>query len=289
MLGGAVLRRSCRSLAAAAMASFRRSYGAAAALQLSSEDHYYYSEEESSRIPVAEADLGWADGGRVRGVQWVLIGSPGVQKRLYAGHLARLLGVPHISMGSLVRQHLPLSKQISNAMRQGKLLPESIIFGLLSERLEQGYLVGETGFILDGFPRTRIQAEILDHNADIDLVVNFKCAEECLVKKHLGSSFCSHCGKSFNKSGFNPCLQTCLQELHGCEGKLPTDASDSEDALREKLQIYEEQSKPLEDYYRRQKKLLDYKVAGGVGETWQGLLAALQLEHVDIDSPKLTA
>ncbi|CAL5405836.1 unnamed protein product [Camellia sinensis] len=60
---------------------------------------------------------------------------------------------------------------------RGVLVPEDRIFGLLSKRLEEGYSRGETGFILDGIPRTRIQAEILDQLADIDLIVNFKCTE----------------------------------------------------------------------------------------------------------------
>ncbi|KAL7221058.1 hypothetical protein ACSBR1_023086 [Camellia fascicularis] len=140
-----------------------RAYGSASAAQLQYDyDYEEYSEDSEGSIPG-------------RGVQWV-----------YAERLSKLLRVPHISMGSLVRQELhpqsSLYKQISNAVNQGKLVPEDIIFGLLSKRLEEGYSKGETGFILDGIPRTRIQVDILDRIADIDLVVNFKCSEECLLK-----------------------------------------------------------------------------------------------------------
>ncbi|KAF7130483.1 hypothetical protein RHSIM_Rhsim10G0008200 [Rhododendron simsii] len=212
-----------------------------------------------------------------RGVQWVIMGDPLAKKHVYAERLSKLLHVPHISMGTLVRQELhPLSslyKQIANAVNQGKLVPEDIIFGLLSKRLEEGYSRGETGFILEGIPRTRIQAEILDQIADIDLVVNFKCMEDCLLNQHMRTGIYSP-GKEFlsmSKSGYP--------------------SSDAEGAWKDKLSMRAEQSKPLEDYYRQQKKLLDFQEAGAPGETWQGLLAALHLQHMNAisSSQKLTA
>ncbi|XXG89168.1 hypothetical protein AAC387_Pa12g1238 [Persea americana] len=270
-----------------------RSYGAAA-LQVD----YDFEDEDDSELSIGRRRI-WPmeePAGSVpdRGVQWVVMGYPGAQRHVYAERLSRLLEVPHISMGSLVRQELnprsSLYKQIANAVNEGELVPEDIIFGLLSKRLEEGYYRGETGFILDGIPRTHIQAEILDEIADIDMVVNFKCSEECLIKKHLGSGICKHCGHSTNLSNaeyysLNPCSTVLSTESH-----LNSAASYVEDAHKEKLRLYAEQSKPLEDYYRRQKKLLDFQVAGGPGETWRGLLAALHLQHMDAvsSSQKLT-
>ena len=122
-------------------------------------------------------------------------------------------------------------------------MPEEVIFGLLSKRLEEGFYRGETGFILDGIPRTRMQAEILDQVADIDLVLNFKCTEECLQKKHVGRQACA--------------------------------------SYQDILSGRNSMNKPLEDYYKMQKKLLNFNVAGAPGETWQGLLAALHLQHMN--------
>ncbi|OVA17539.1 Adenylate kinase [Macleaya cordata] len=269
----------------------RRSFGAAA-LHV---DYYYDDEEEDEyelygdrRNQVVETaeSKGSISG---RGVQWVFIGNPSAKKHVYAEKLSKLLEVPHISMGSLVRQELnprsSLYKQVANAVNQGKLVPEDIIFGLLSKRLEEGYHRGETGFILDGIPRTRIQAEILDQIADIDLVVNFKCMEECLLKKHLGSGICSHCQESI---GMGSSISTSLnlQQQH-----TQLNSSQDDDTQMEKLRIYSEQRKPLEDYYKKQNKILDFQVASGVGETWQGLVAALHLQHVYAVhcSQKLTA
>lgn len=258
-----------------------RSYGSSAAAQL---QYDYYEEEESElyedRRWLSKTMTDSEGSAPGRGVQWVLIGEPGAKKHVYAERLSKLLEVPHISMGSLVRQELnprsSLYKQIANAVNQGKLVPEEIIFGLLSKRLEDGYCRGETGFILDGIPRTRIQAEILDQIADIDLVVNFKCMEEHMMKKHqLPTGTYSACREFHSMINPDPNLNQHLQN----------------NQLKEKTQLYAEQSKPLEDYYRKQMKLIDFKVAGAPGETWQGLLAALNLQHVNAinSSQKLTA
>ncbi|KAF6161425.1 hypothetical protein GIB67_009304 [Kingdonia uniflora] len=252
-----------------------RSFGAAA-LQ-----YDYYDDDDEEELEVGGV-RSLDDSERLvegRGVQWVFIGNPSAKKHMYAERLSKLLDVPHISMGSLVRQELnprsSIYKQIANAVNQGKLVPEDIIFGLLSKRLEEGCYKGETGFILDGIPRSRIQAEILDQIADIDLVVNFKCTEECLVKKHLGSAICPHCQESrgignLGSTSFGITSQpSLLKPLNGV------------DSREEKLRIFAEQRKPLEDYYRKQKKLLDFQVTSGSGETWQGLLAALHLQHMN--------
>uniref|UniRef100_A0A6N2MS13 adenylate kinase n=2 Tax=Salix TaxID=40685 RepID=A0A6N2MS13_SALVM len=169
-------------------------------------------------------------------------------------------------MGTLLRQELNLNssvyKQIAIAVNEGKLVPEDVIFGLLSKRLEEGYNRGENGFILDGIPRTRMQAEILDQIADIDLVVNFKCGEGNLVKRNFISA---------ENSSYS--------------------VADAGSVSNEKFRIYAQEGKALEGYYRKQQKLLDFQVAGGSGETWQGLLAALHLKHLSAasSSPKLAA
>ncbi|GFY87568.1 hypothetical protein Acr_05g0012070 [Actinidia rufa] len=171
---------------------------------------------------------------------------------------------------------------IANAVNQGKLVPEDIIFDLLSKRLEEGYYKGETGFILDGIPRTRIQAEILDEIAGIDLVVNFKCTEESLLKQHTRNGI------------YSPGQEYLCMGKSGIDLNLPSQdnpissGADSGGCWKEKLRAYAVQSKPLEDYYRKQRKLLDFQVAPG--ETWQGLLAALHLQHMNAaTSQKLTA
>ncbi|XP_031109238.1 probable adenylate kinase 7, mitochondrial [Ipomoea triloba] len=268
-----------------------RAYGSAAAVQLDYDFDYYDNEDNnaggySNRTPRIMED---SDGlVPVRGVQWVIIGDPMAKRNVYAQWLSKLLDVPHISMGSLVRQelhpHSSLHNQITSAVNEGKLVPAEVIFRLLSKRLEEGYCRGENGFILDGIPRTKVQAEILDQVVDIDLVLNLKCQEDSMVKK------CA-------SSGVHPCQEfLCMTTSKFDLGPQPDDGNlkftnYSDGAWREKLRVYAEQSQPLEEYYRKQRKLLDFQVSGAPGETWQGLLAALHLQHMNVvsSSQKLTA
>ncbi|XP_028772456.1 probable adenylate kinase 7, mitochondrial isoform X2 [Neltuma alba] len=250
-----------------------RAFGSAAlAVQYDYDDDEDEYELCGSRAMADSA--GWAT---ERGVQWVMIGEPGVKRHVFAERLSKLLEVPHISMGSLLRQELTprsaLYQQIANALNERKLVPEEIIFGLLSRRLEEGYSRGENGFILDGIPRTRIQAEILDQIVHVDLVVNFKCLEENSAKKSQEYIQMSCCG--------TPSEQLQDEQLKSRWGS----------SREENFRHLGEQSKPLEDYYCKQEKLINFEVAGGPGETWQGLLAALHLQHINANSStqKLTA
>ncbi|GFP84919.1 probable adenylate kinase 7 mitochondrial [Phtheirospermum japonicum] len=255
----------------------RRAYGSAAAAQLDYDYYHCYDGEEEPPRGAMEESEEWETPGR--GVQWVIMGDPMASRHVYAERLAKLLDVPHISMGSLVRQELnpnsPLYKKIAGAVNQGKLVPEDVIFGLLSNRLEEGYCRGENGFILDGIPRTRMQAEILDQVTDIDLVLNLKCTEESVVKKTLGGRIYSPSRK------FHSMAASGLNNLNPFQSP----SADSDPIWKEKLHMFAEQlccvqRKPLEEYYKQQKKLLDFQVAGAPGDTWQCLLAALQLQHM---------
>ncbi|XP_030476922.2 probable adenylate kinase 7, mitochondrial [Syzygium oleosum] len=282
-----------RHLAAAAAAARKlperlgilacRAYGSSAGAALC--DYYCYSEEEEE-----EEEEGPRTGSQKlvpeRGVQWVVMGDRGAKKHVYAEMLSKVLEVPRISMGSLVRQELDprssLYKQIANAVNERKLVPEEVIFTLLSRRLEEGYYRGETGFILEGIPRTRVQAEILDQFADIDLVLNFKSTEQDPLAKNLGTG------------AFPPSLDSTNLHIPGSKPGLRSPgerlvSADVSSAWKENLTVYAEQSKLLEEYYQKQKKLLNFQVASAPGETWRGLLAALHLQHAVDSSQKLTA
>ncbi|KAL1211254.1 putative adenylate kinase 7 [Cardamine amara subsp. amara] len=248
-----------------------RSFGSAAALEFDydSDDEYLYGDDRR----FAEPRLGLDGSGPDRGVQWVLMGAPGAWRHVFAERLSKLVEVPHISMASLVRQELnprsSLYKEIASAVNERKLVPKSVVFALLSKRLEEGYARGETGFILDGIPRTRIQAETLDQIAQIDLVVNLKCSEEHLVNR-------------------NPLNETALSRQEFLSSMLHSAVAIK--ARRESFGVYAEEVKPLEEYYRKQRKLLDFHVDGATStETWQGLLEALHLKQANLaTSQKLT-
>ncbi|KAI5009722.1 probable adenylate kinase 6, chloroplastic [Hordeum vulgare subsp. vulgare] len=230
------------------------------------------------------------DGARV---QWVFLGCPGVGKGTYAGRLSRLLGVPHIATGDLVRHELassgPLSKQLSEIVNHGKLVSDEIIINLLSKRLEEGEGKGELGFILDGFPRTIRQAEILEGVTDIDLVINLKLREEALLAKCVGRRKCSQCGGNFNvasidiegENGGPRMYMPPLLPPPQCESKLITRADDTEEVVKERLRVYHDLCEPVEDFYRARGKLLEFNLPGGIPESWPKLLQALNIEDPD--------
>ncbi|KAK4799434.1 hypothetical protein SAY86_024799 [Trapa natans] len=228
-----------------------------------------------------------------RNVQWVFLGCPGVGKGTYASRLSALLGVPHIATGDLVRDELassgPLSFQLSEIVNQGKLVPDETIIDLLSKRLEAGGIKGETGFILDGFPRTVRQAEILEGVTDIDLVVNLKLREDALLAKCLGRRICSECGKNYNiacidikgeDGGPGMYMPPLLPPPH-CATKLITRSDDTEEVVKERLSIYNKMTKPVEEFYRARGKLLEFDLPGGIRESWPKLLQALNIEDGD--------
>ncbi|CAN4082300.1 unnamed protein product [Withania somnifera] len=239
---------SARSFLLRVSSKWVRTYGSA---------QFDYAYEEDDQVRVMEESAGSVPR---RGVQWLIMGHPMTQRHIYAQWLSKLLDVPHISMGSLVRQQLhprstPYNK-IASAVNDGKLVPEEVIFGLLSKRLEEGFCRGESGFLLDGIPRTMFQAEILDKVVDIDLVLNLKCSD-CYVAKNDTSN-----------------------GIYSAEELFKRGSLTSEGAWREKQHVLADENEPLEEYYRKQKKLLDFQVAGGPAENWQGLLAVLQLQHM---------
>ncbi|KAI9120596.1 hypothetical protein K1719_007629 [Acacia pycnantha] len=258
-----------------------RSFGSAAvAVQYDYDDDEEEEEQYQLCKPSAMADT--EGSAPERGVQWLMIGEPGSKRHVFAERLSKLLEVPHISMATLLSQELSprssLYQQIANALDKGKLVPEEIIFRLLTKRLEEGYSRGETGFILNGIPRTRMQAEILDHMVHVDLVVNFKCSEQNFATKNLRAQ------------RFNP-----PREYLSMDSKLlrqdPSKYTHCGSSWRENVHDHTEECKLLEEYYREQQKLINVEAAGGPGETWLGLLAALHLQHIDAitSSQKLTA
>ncbi|XP_050258018.1 probable adenylate kinase 7, mitochondrial [Quercus robur] len=207
----------------------------------SDSNYYYYNHKLPRRygpIPMSESEAFVP----TNPVQWSFIGNPSGKRHAFARRISKLLQVPHISISTLVCQDLnprsSLYKQIANAINCGAIVPEGILFRLLSKRLEDGYSRGESGFILDGIPCSRIQAEILDQLGKIDLVVNFKSMEDSFMKHHGGGT------------------------------------------SRERIEQYAKQSKALEDYYRKQQKLLEFQVDSSPGANWPRLLAALHLKHI---------
>lgn len=224
-------------------------------------------------------------------VRWVFLGAPGVGKGTYCSRLGKYLGVPHISMGDLVRDELKkgsrLAAQMEDITSRGLLLPDEVVLELLALRLHKGSQRGEPGFILDGFPRTTSQAAALDNVTPIDLAVNFTLREDVLMTKLLGRRMCNECGGNFNVADIQiPPSQSSpgivmppLSPPQACVDKMSVRADDNEEVVRSRLQVYYKESKPVEDFYRARGQLLEFEIQGGIPETWPRLLQALGISE----------
>jgi len=256
------------------------------------------SQKPSNQWGVAGIDQGSRSpplngGPKGSNMQWIFLGCPGVGKGTYASRLSRFLGIPHIATGDLLREELaqsgPSATELASIVNQGKLVPDEIIVNLLSRRLEKSALKGESGFILDGFPRTTRQAEILEQVTEIDLVINLKLREDVLLQKCLGRRICSQCGNNYNvasinfeaKDGHPAIYMPPLLAPPSCESKLITREDDTEEVVKERLRVYHDKSRPVEDFYRSRGKLLEFELPGGIPESWPKLLAALNIEESD--------
>ncbi|KAH9616524.1 hypothetical protein KSS87_012626 [Heliosperma pusillum] len=211
-----------------------------------------------------------------RDVHWVFLGCPGVGKGTYATRLSKLLTVPHIATGDLVRN------QLSSAAP------------LASPLLELGSFLVHPDLFSMGFPRTLRQAygypnrlrEILEGVIDIDLVINLKLQEEALIAKCLGRRICSECGGNYNVAcidikGDNETPGMYMAPLPPppeCASKLITRPDDKEEVVKERLRIYNEMSRPVEEFYRKRGKLLQFDLPGGIPESWPKLLQVLNLD-----------
>lgn len=184
----------------------------------------------------------------------LLMGPPGAGKGTQAERLIREYGIPQISTGDMfraaVKSGTPLGKEAKSYMDKGALVPDSVTVGIVKERLAQEDC--KDGWILDGFPRTTAQAASLDsilHEMGISLtaVLGINANREDLVKRISGRLVCRKCSASFHRD-FRPPKQQGVCD--NCGGELYQRADDNEKTIRSRLAVYDEQTKPLIDYYK---------------------------------------
>ena len=184
----------------------------------------------------------------------LLMGPPGAGKGTQAERLNREYGIPQISTGDMfraaVKSGTPLGKEAKSYMDKGALVPDSVTVGIVKERLAQEDC--KDGWILDGFPRTTAQAASLDsilHEMGISLtaVLGINANREDLVKRVSGRLVCRKCSASFHRD-FRPPKQQGVCD--NCGGELYQRADDNEKTIRSRLAVYDEQTKPLIDYYK---------------------------------------
>jgi len=209
----------------------------------------------------------------------VFLGAPGVGKGTQADRVAAAFKGVKISTGDLlreaVRNQTTLGREAKGYMDQGKLVPDSVVIGLVREKLAG--LSGADGFILDGFPRTVVQAEELDRvlasaNAPLNCVVNFQVSREDVVRRLSGRRSCPKCQATFHVD-FAPSKKGAACDR--CGEPLVQRSDDRPEAIETRLKVYEEQTAPLIRYYRDRQLLSELDGSGTVDAVFAALSRVL--------------
>ncbi|MGD8351890.1 MAG: adenylate kinase [Nitrospirota bacterium] len=209
----------------------------------------------------------------------VLLGAPGAGKGTQAKKLIGKYGIPQISTGDILRaavaEGTPLGKEAKSYMDKGELVPDSVVLGLVEERLKQEDC--KKGFILDGFPRNTAQAETLDGmlgklGMPLTAAVSVDVPEADLMKRLTGRRTCKGCGQMYNVY-FNPPAKEGVCDK--CGGELYQRDDDREETIKKRLEVYNAQTAPLINYYGGKGILKNIEGTGSIDEIFDKLCAAI--------------
>ena len=189
----------------------------------------------------------------------ILFGPPGSGKGTFSGQLKKILpNIAHISTGDIFRENLKnntsLGLKAKEYMDKGELVPDDVVIDMVRDRLNQED-AKNNGFILDGFPRTLAQAEALSKITEIDLLLLLELDRSIITKRILGRFSCSECGEIYNKYTLQPKVQkgdnkwTC--DKCGAEIEFKQRSDDTEETLKNRLDAYEKNAKPVIEYYEK--------------------------------------
>jgi adenylate kinase len=209
----------------------------------------------------------------------VFLGAPGVGKGTQADKISAQYGVVKISTGDLlreaVRNRTTLGLEAKSYMDQGKLVPDSVVIGLVRDKLTDPAYA--KGFILDGFPRTVAQAEALatvldERRIRLDRVINFDVSRTEIVKRLSGRRSCPKCQATYHVE-FAPSKNG--TSCDRCGEALVQRSDDQREAIETRLKVYEEQTAPLISYYDTKNMLSHLDSAGSVDSVYQNLTKVL--------------
>ena len=206
----------------------------------------------------------------------ILLGPPGAGKGTQAKMLKEKLLVPQISTGDILRQAIKDNNELGvkarSFMDAGQLVPDDVVIGLIKERIKQ--VDCEKGFILDGFPRTIVQAEKLSETLTemglvIDRVVDLEVNAGEVISRLAGRSTCPDCGGLFHEKSCPPKVSGICDS---CGGVLAQRQDDNVETILKRLEVYQESTAPLKQFYEKQGNLKAVTARGSVEEIFSRVL-----------------
>lgn len=202
----------------------------------------------------------------------ILLGPPGAGKGTQAERIRRDFGLVHISTGDMLREAVAKGTEMGvkakSFMDAGDLVPDEVVIGIVVDRLSEPDC--EKGFLLDGFPRSLVQAEELDQalkekGKSITLALAVIVGEDELVSRLTGRRLCRDCARPYHVAFKPPQTPDVCDE---CGGELYQRSDDSEETVRNRLEVYRNQTEPLIDYYRSQGVLAEIEGVGPPDEIY---------------------
>ena len=202
----------------------------------------------------------------------IFLGPPGAGKGTQAVRVCEQLGIPQISTGDILRRAIknetPTGLAAKSYIDKGQLVPDSVVIDIVRERLAQDDC--KVGYLLDGFPRTVLQAEALETFAKIDAVVDIDVSDEKLVERLSGRRVCLACGGTYHVSMLNG-VTTCAK----CGETLIQRDDDKAETVLSRLHVYHQQTEPLIDFYTNRGLIKTVDGSKPMEECYAAILEAL--------------
>lgn len=203
----------------------------------------------------------------------IIFGPPGSGKGTYSSMISEIYGIPHISTGDILREHIlkktELGLKASIYVGKGIYVPDEIINEIINERLKQDDC--NKGFILDGYPRTIGQLKFLekilkDSNKSLNLVINIRVSDNEIIKRLSSRRICPNCNAIYNLINKPPKID---EICDACGSKLIQRDDDKPDVIKNRLRVYMDETKPLLDYYSKQGKVIEINGEGSIEEVFK--------------------
>ena len=185
----------------------------------------------------------------------ILLGPPNAGKGTQAQSLIETYQIPQISTGDIfranIKQETPLGKKAKDYLDQGLLVPDELVVDIVKDRLQKDDC--QKGFLLDGFPRTVVQAEALEdflkeHEQSLDKAINIHVTTEVLVERAVGRRVCQQCGATYHIK-FKPPEKDNVCDV--CGGEVIQRKDDQRETAEKRIKIYEQETAPLISYYEK--------------------------------------
>lgn len=182
----------------------------------------------------------------------IIFGPPGSGKGTYASRLQSKLGVEVLAMGDIFREMMkedtPLGKKVKDYVEKGLLVPDDVVVEILKQRLSK--IQNRKGFILDGYPRTMDQAKVLGKITNIDTVILLRIPDWIIIERLSTRIICKDCGEVYNIRYLKPKVDMVCDK---CGGPLYQRSDDTPEVIKKRIEIYEKQTQPILQYYKRKK------------------------------------